>query len=156
MQTSTSAAPSRQEHGKFVYRKRVHFDDLDSFQMLHNTRYALFVEHATEALYVSGGQTLQADPDDNPDQIQVVRAFRIEMLAPFRGIGELTLQLSVQRLGETSCAYAFECRDARAVLCARGERVIVKLDASTGRPTAWTPWFVALHQPLLQSEAAPA
>lgn len=108
--------------------------------MLHNARYALFVERAASAFYreTTGGGWEQG-ADATSDQFHVVRAFQIEYLAPFVGEGELCVELAVERIGATSCTFAFVCTspDERTVY-ARGTRVVVRIDPETQQSAPWS------------------
>ena len=135
----------------FTHLSPVHFDELDAMSMLHNARYAIHVERAVGAWYFSLGKTFELDAARNPDQFHVVRDFHIEFLAPFRGLGNMRIDLWVEKLGETSCIYGFLCssEDGR-VGHARGQRTIVKLDPVSFRPQAWSSFFREHHSSLLR------
>jgi acyl-CoA thioester hydrolase len=142
---------------RFRYLSRVHFDELDPLQMLHNSRFAAHVERAVIAYYESLGRTWQREAHRNPDQFHVVRDFRIEFLSPVAAPGEIRIDVWVEHLGSTSCIYGFECTslDAQTVH-ARGERAIVKVDPRTGRPKPWSEEFREAHLELRkQLPAAP-
>lgn len=143
------------EAGFFTYRQSIYFDDLDALQMLHNARYAVYVERATTAFYESLGKVWEQDVADNPDQFHVVREIHVEFLAPFKGTGELWVGLWLEHLGATSCTYGFHCTSrsgAADVVHARGRRTIVRLDPDSLRPAPWTDWFRAAHEQLARTE----
>ncbi len=141
------------ERAPFVYRQPIYFDDLDALQMLHNARYAIYVERATTAFYESLGKVWEQDVADNPDQFHVVREFQVEFLTPFTRTGELRVGLWLEHLGATSCTYGFRCTSgATDVIHARGRRTIVRLDPVSFRPTPWTDWFRMAHARLANSE----
>lgn len=119
----------------------VYFDELDSNGHLHNTRFAVHVERATTALFAAlGFDTLTVDPRP-PDLRYVVRHFGIEFCAPFRGTGELVVDLQVETVGRTSLVWAFDCYTGSAeVLCGRGIRALVKVDEH-GLPVPWSDTF---------------
>jgi acyl-CoA thioester hydrolase len=137
----------------FTHRSPVWFDELDMLGVLHNARYAVHVEHALFAWYHANGFAFSLDPRVNPDARHVVRGFRIDFLAPFRSAGTLLVRLDVRRLGTTSCTHGFECvsrtDDGAEIVHATGERVVVKIDAATGRPAPWSDRFYQAHAPLL-------
>ncbi len=130
----------------FVYRSHVFFDELDPMQMLHNSRFLTHVERATVAWYGKAGHTWQLDPADNPDQFHVVREFRIEFVSPVIGVGDIDVEIWVERLGRTSCQYGFRCSNGDGVEYARGSRTIVKLDHTTRKPAPWTDGFREHHE----------
>ena len=143
------------ESDPFTYRQLVYFDDLDALQMLHNTRYAVYVERATTAFYESRGKFWEQNIADNPDQFHVVREFQIEFHAPFKGTGELQVSLWLDHLGATSCAYGFRFESSEAgVVHAHGHRTIVRLNPESLRPTPWTDWFRAAHTTLIRRDDA--
>ncbi|MGH3302050.1 MAG: acyl-CoA thioesterase [Streptosporangiaceae bacterium] len=124
----------------FSWPARVFFDDLDAMGMLHNARYLVLLERASSAFFEARGWRWERDPALNPDQHYVVREQTIRYLDPIPGPGEVTVEMRVARLGETSVTLAFEVRsaDGRRVH-ATAERVHVKLDPVTFRPVPWTP-----------------
>jgi acyl-CoA thioester hydrolase len=133
----------------FRYASRVHWDELDALQMLHNARFAAHVERATIAFYESFGRAWTSTVADNPDQFHVVRDFHIEFLAPVARPGELHVEIWVERLGTTSCVYGFRCTtDDGRITHARGDRTIIKVDPETLRPTPWSEPFQRAHREL--------
>lgn len=146
MEASEQAQKRMEENRRFIYRQPVYFDDLDALQILHNARYAIYVERATTAFYESLGKVWEQEVADNPDQFHVVREFHVEFLAPFTRTGDLRVALWLEHLGATSCTYGFECfSGATAVIHARGRRTIIRLDPVSLRPTKWTEWFRQAH-----------
>lgn len=136
---------------RFTHLSPVHFDELDAMSMLHNARYALHVERAIAAWYLAQGRNFELDVDANPDQFHVVRDFHIEFLVPFRGLGNLRIDLWVEKLGETSCVYGFLCSSEDGTVGhARGDRTIVKLDPKSFRPKPWSDFFRDRHQLLVR------
>lgn len=131
---------------KFSYVSRVHFDELDPLQMLHNSRFATHVERAIVSYYETLGRRWEPRVQDNPDQFHVVRDYRIEFLAPVAGPGPLRIDVWVEHIGNTSCVYGFRCTsEDGSIVHARGERTIIKLDPGTHRPLAWTDEFRRGH-----------
>jgi acyl-CoA thioester hydrolase len=118
----------------------VYFDELDSNGHLHNTRFAVHVERATTAFFAAAGfDTLTVDPRP-PDLRYVVKQFGIEFCAPFRGAGEMVVDLRVQTVGRTSLLWAFDCYTSSELVCARGSRALVKVD-ERGLPAPWSGSF---------------
>ena len=126
----------------FVNTAWVHFDELDAMHMLHNARFFLHMERTAAAFFVSMGRRWETRVADNTDQFAVVKAQEIEYLVPFKGTGELRVEMRVEKLGRTSCALAFRFTSPdESVLYARGTRTIVKVNAETLRPSPWTARF---------------
>lgn len=119
----------------------VYFDELDPNGHLHNTRFALHVERATTAVFAAAGlDTVTVDPRPS-DLRYVVRQFSIEFHAPFRGTGELVVDLRVRSFGHTSLVWGFDCYAAVGTeACAVGTRTIVKVD-EFGTPVPWSEQF---------------
>jgi acyl-CoA thioester hydrolase len=130
----------------FTCFSTVHWDELDAMQMLHNSRFAAHVERAIIAWYSKVGGTWTRENSANPDQFHVVREFRIEYLTPVLGPGTMRIDVSIERVGTTSCSYAFVCSsEDGSVLYARGERTIVKIDPESRRPASWSDAFRERH-----------
>jgi len=136
---------------KFVYFTTIHFDELDPMQMLHNSRFAAHVERAVTDFYRTSGRRWERDPRNNPDQFHVVRDLRIEYLNPVFGPCRMRIDIWVEKLGNTSCAYGFLCSsEDGCVAFARGQRTIVKIDPATHRPAPWTDFFREHHSTLVK------
>ena len=137
----------------FTHRTRIWFDELDAMQILHNARYAVHVEHAMTAYFDSLGFPFAQRVQDNPDQFHAVREFHIEFLSPFRGPGELVVELTRERLGMTSATYGFRLVHAGSGrVVAQGRRSIVKLDPQTFAPAPWTDEFLERQDALAVKE----
>jgi acyl-CoA thioester hydrolase len=136
---------------KFRYHSPVHFDELDPMQMLHNSRFGAHVERAIIAFYETTGRRWEADVRRNPDQFHVVREIRIEYLNPVIGPQTMRIDVWVERLGTTSCAYGFLCSSSDGrIPFARGERTIVKIDPASKRPAPWSDFFRDRHAALVK------
>jgi acyl-CoA thioester hydrolase len=134
---------------RFTYITTVHFDELDAMRMLHNARYPALVERAVSAWFAATGNRWHLDPADNPDQFHVVRDLHVEYLNPFLGPGTMRIDIWVENLGNTSCAYGFICSSEDGnVAFARGERTVVKIDPASHRPAPWTDSFRAQQSAL--------
>ncbi|HVR44629.1 MAG TPA: thioesterase family protein [Thermoanaerobaculia bacterium] len=142
---------------KFTYLSRVHFDELDPLQMLHNSRFAAHVERAIVDWYETMGRRWERRLSDNPDQFHVVRDLHIEFLAPVDAPGPLRIDVWVERLGNSSCVYGFRCTSEDGeITYARGDRTIIKLDPESRRPVPWTEAFRSAHRELTKDlPAAP-
>lgn len=117
----------------------VYFDDLDAFQILHNARYLLFVEHTIGSFWRAMGWSGVLDFNSNPDQYHFVRANHLEYHRPMVGTGQLRVRVWIERLGTSSLTFGFrllpmdEDKDY-----ASGTRVIVRVDPQHKRPVAWS------------------
>ena len=115
----------------------VYFDDLDPFGILHNARYLLLFERTLGSFWQNAPQT--------QDHSHVVRANRIEYLKPFHGTGQVRVRVWVEAMGRTSMTFGFRLMPMdEDVDYAVGERVVVCVDPSTWRPTAWSDDYRAL------------
>jgi acyl-CoA thioester hydrolase len=113
----------------------VNFDDLDAMGIVHHARYAFFVERATYRIWRGYGFDQQS-----PDAVHVVRTMNFEFCRPITEIGEINVDVWSLNVGQTSADLGFAVGSTdRRDIYARGRRVIVRLDPSTRRPTAWTP-----------------
>jgi acyl-CoA thioester hydrolase len=119
----------------FAWDSPVFFDEMDPNGHLHNARYAVHVERAQTAFFEQ-----RTDPASRPDDLYyVVRELHLEFLAPVSTPGPLRVELTGLKIGTTSATYGFTCGDDPVK--ARGHRVIVKVDARTGRPVPWSDWY---------------
>ncbi len=138
----------------FMFTSHVFFDDLDAMGMLHNSRYTLLAERANSAFFEANGWRWEADPARNPDQFYVVREQWVRYLEPVRGPGDISVEMWVAALGQSSATYAFRVRSADATrVHANLRRVQVKLDPRTLRPAPWTPKLRAQLETLLRPDA---
>jgi acyl-CoA thioester hydrolase len=122
----------------FTHASEVHFDELDAWQMLHNSRYGLHVERATMAwhLAVTGNPY---GPADDPDQFVFMREFQIEFEAPVTGPQTIWVDIWRTRRGRSSFTHVFQCRNEDgSVVFARGRKTVVRIDPATGKPTPWS------------------
>jgi acyl-CoA thioester hydrolase len=137
----------------FVNTASVHFDELDAMHMLHNARFFLHMERTATALFMSLGRRCESAAAKNPDLFAVVKAQEIEYLVPFRGTGEMRVEMLVENVGRTSCTLAFRFMSPdQSVLYARGTRTIVKVSSETLRPTPWTEGFQDAVRALVADE----
>ncbi|WP_223199377.1 acyl-CoA thioesterase [Solihabitans fulvus] len=129
----------------------VHFDDLDAMGVLHNSRYALLVERATNTYWQRLGWSMDAAVSTFPEVLPVVREFMISFAVPVVGAGERVVHLWLDRLGTTSVVYGFRVlSDDRSVVHAQGHRVVVNLDPATLRPAPISDTMRASLVPLLR------
>jgi acyl-CoA thioester hydrolase len=117
----------------------VHFDDLDAFGILHNSRYGVLAERAWAAFWQQHGLAYSADWQLLDDGFHVVKELRISFEAPVDRAGPYGMHLWVERLGRTSMTYGFRlCSADGQRTYARGSRTLVRLDRETMRPTEWS------------------
>lgn len=122
----------------------VYFDDLDAFQILHNARYLLLFERTIGSFWRHLGWGGTLDVQKNPDQFHLVRANNIEYLRPVVGVSEVRVRVWVHALGRTSLTFGFSVMPMdEDVDCAKGTRVIVRVDAQSKQPLAWSESFRA-------------
>ncbi len=137
-------------HAPFRSTQRVYFDDLDALNILHNVRYVLFMERARGELFQALGFRWEDPLDQNPDKFHVVAAHEISYLAPVRGEGDLTVELQPSHLGTTSLVITARIRSAHGdTVHAQGTTRLVRLDAASFKPCAWSPRFRDAVRPLL-------
>ncbi|MGJ5829546.1 acyl-CoA thioesterase [Streptomyces ossamyceticus] len=137
-------------HGRLV-PVTVHFDDLDALGMLHNARYPVMVERAWTQHWREQGYGFDGDWAAAGDFCNVVKELRISYEAPVTRPGAYAVHLWLERLGTTGLTYGFRfCSTDGSRTYARGTRVLVRLDADTLRPTAWSDDFRASGRELLR------
>ena len=117
----------------------VHFDDLDAMGIVHNARYAVFLERALSQWWVDRGHSYEGGHPTTPDVFHAVAEYSISYREPVRGTGEIGVHFWIDKLGESSAVYGFRMvsADGRTVH-AEGRRVNIKLDPRTLRPAPWS------------------
>ena len=131
----------------------VHFDDLDSMGMVHNTRYPVLVERAMTLFWHRLGYTYYNRTTGHPDASIAVAEFSIKYLAPVRGTGEVGVHFWTERISDTSVSYAFRVQSHDgATVHAEGRRVHIRFDVSTMRPTTWGEDTLARYEALRQRD----
>lgn len=119
----------------------VYFDDLDAFYILHNARYLVLFERTLGAFWEHVGMG-SFEPESAGDHCHLVRANRIEYLAPVKGTGRVRVRVWVEKLGTTSLTFGFRVMPMDQDLDhATGTRTIVRVDPATQRPLPWTEPF---------------
>jgi acyl-CoA thioester hydrolase len=117
----------------------VHFDDLDAMGIVHNARYAVFLERALGMWWSAHGFTLVDGRPSNPDWVHAVAEYSISYRTPVRGTGEIGVHFWLDKMGESSAVYGFRVVSADGkTVHAEGRRVNIKLDPATLRPAPWT------------------
>ncbi|WP_433611302.1 acyl-CoA thioesterase [Dactylosporangium sp. CA-139114] len=128
----------------------VHFDDLDPMGIVHNARYAVFLERALSRWWAERGVSFAGGRPSTPDAVHAVAEYSIAYRAPVRGTGEIGVHFWLESLGESSAVYRFRILSADgATVHAEGRRVNVKLDPGTLRPAPWTEAARTAARPLL-------
>ena len=139
---SSASATASVEYGVLI-PVAVHFDDLDAFGMLHNTRFAVLVERAWNEYWWSQGFGVQDGIRQSrivrDDTFNVIKAMNIEFDLPVMHAGDYAVHLWMERLGRTSATAGFRvCDAAGSTTHAHGTRAVVCLDPATMRPTEWS------------------
>lgn len=112
---------------------QVYFHDLDALGMVHHAYYAILLERAWWPFWADRGYSPRS-----PDALQVIREMTVSYYFPITEVGEVSVELWVNRVGKTSADFRFAIRSAdKTVLHAEGKRVSVRLDAKTHRPAPW-------------------
>lgn len=118
----------------------IYFDDLDAFKILHNARYVLLFERTIGAFWELLGAEGPLGAMSDPDQYHLVRANQVDYLRPVTGdMGKVRVRVWVERLGSSSLTFGLRLLPMdEDVDCARGTRVVVKVDPDSKRPESWT------------------
>ena len=142
------------EYG-FLAPMRVYFDDLDSFGMLHNSRYSVLVERVWAIYWRQQGLAYSKDGKLLDDAFSVVKEQRVSYEFPINRPGEYGVHIWLERIGRTSMTYGFRVRSADGtVTYAHGSRTIVRLDRQTLRPSEWSQEGRSVSEKLLRRDAA--
>lgn len=105
----------------------VFIDDIDGFGMLYHARYLTIVDHAIAEYWFDTGWRF-----DTATAL-AVRAVTLDYLAPISTVGAVDVWFRLIDAGRTSITYGFEVCSGD-VVAARGTRVMVHIDRTTGRP----------------------
>jgi acyl-CoA thioester hydrolase len=128
----------------------VHFDDLDAMGIVHNARYAVFLERALSQYWAERGHSYAGGRPTTSDVMHAVVEYSIRYHTPVRGTGEIGVHFWLESLGESSAVYRFRILSADGeTVHAEGRRVNVKLDPRTLRPAPWSEDARAVGRPLL-------
>jgi acyl-CoA thioester hydrolase len=120
---------------------------LDLLGVLHNAAYLLLFERARTDFWQAHGAGYSAETLDWP--YLVVRN-EINYRAPIRSDQTVDVTVSVAKLGNSSITFAHEVFAKDGELAAEGQTVIVRIDAQTSRPTAWSDRFRGLVGPYVR------
>jgi len=117
----------------------IHFDDLDAMGIVHNSRYAVFLERALVSFWSARGHHIANGRPTTTDVFNAVREFSITYHQPITFTGEVAVHFWLERLGETSAVYDFRFTSLDlSTVYAEGRRVVIKLNPKTMRPTPWS------------------
>jgi len=136
--------------GKFYERVMgVYFDDLDSFQILHNARYLLLFERTLGAFWMDIGWG-EFQNAAQPDQFHLVRHNEVTYEAPVKGVGKVRVRVWIEKLGSTSLVFGFRVMPMNEdTNYASGRRVIVHVEPKTLESVPWTDGFRQVMGPWL-------
>lgn len=129
----------------------VHFDDLDSMSMVHNTRYGVLVERGMTTYWHRLGYTYHNGTTGHPDAAVAVAEFSIRYKMPIMGTGNVGIHFWTEKIGDSSVVYGFRVVsiDGKTVH-AEGNRVHIRFDAAKMRPTNWVGETRAVYEKLLR------
>jgi acyl-CoA thioester hydrolase len=128
----------------------VHFDDLDAMGIVHNARYAVFLERALSNWWAERGHSYAGGRPTTSDVMHAVIEYSISYRTPVRGTGAIGVHFWLESMGESSAVYRFRILSADGgTVHAEGRRVNVKLDPRTLRPAPWSEDAREVAQPLL-------
>ena len=134
---------------------QVHFDDLDAMGVVHNGKYVLLLERALSDYWSPRGWAFDPSAAHFADIFFVVREFNIRYEVPITTVGNVNVELWIDRLGASSIVYGFRVKSADgAITHAQGSRVQVKIDRTTFRPSQLSEAILRDCQPLLREPAA--
>jgi acyl-CoA thioester hydrolase len=140
----------------FLVPMTVHFDDLDSFGMLHNSHYGVLAERAWTWYWLQREVGYSKDGVVIGDGFIVVKELRISYEFPIDRPGKYGVHVWIERLGRTSATYGFRvCSGDGSRTYAHGSRTIVCLDRKTLRPSAWSEHVRSLSRELLRPDHHP-
>jgi acyl-CoA thioester hydrolase len=117
----------------------VHFDDLDAMGIVHNARYAVFLERALSEWWSAHSHSYEGGQPTTSDVFHAVAEYSISYRQPVRGTGEIGVHFWIDKLGESSAVYGFRMVSADGqTVHAEGRRVNIKIDPKTLRPAPWS------------------
>lgn len=120
----------------------VYFDDLDAYQILHNSKYLLLFERTIGSFWMRMGWFGSAHQTLDPDRYHLVRANHIEYHRPVTSIGEVRVRIWVEKLGRSSLTFGMRMLPMdQDIDYATGSRVLVRVDEQSKQPTPWSDEF---------------
>jgi acyl-CoA thioester hydrolase len=113
---------------------QVYFNDLDAFGMVYHGYYMMLIDRAWMPFWTDRGYDSRS-----PDALQAVREMTVSYNFPIIEVGEVSVELWINRVGNTSADMGFAIRSAdKTVLHAEDRRITVHIDANTLRPAPWS------------------
>lgn len=121
--------------GVFYFVMPVRWGDLDAQNHVNNTLYFRYFEEARVQLFRQAGMGLGIN------KVGLLAHSSCDFLKPVLYPATVVVKLVLTRIGRTSLRFdtVLECQDEPGVTYAQGENVIVGADATSGRPSPWTP-----------------
>ncbi|MGW4233370.1 acyl-CoA thioesterase [Streptomyces sp. NPDC004980] len=133
----------------------VHFDDLDSFGMVHHGKYPSLFERALTTYWTGRGISFNRSQSSVADVFQVVKVMELNYELPITSVGEVQVHFWIERMGRTSYTYGFRVlSDTESVVHATGRRVQVNLDPETLRPSPFSQKALDAARPLMAEAAS--
>ena len=135
--------------GPFVSHQRVFFDLFDALGMLHNVNYFLLFERARGDFWRANNLHLDAS---NPDWPYYVVHNEITYRAPIFEEQIVSVTVGARVLGRTSLTFAHSVTMEDGTVSAEGATVIVRVNAVTKRPVAWSDGFRTMMEQYVSVE----
>lgn len=152
-----SAAPESIVQYGHVESIFVHFDDLDSMGMVHNSRYAVMLERSLTNFWEQHGYSHSGGKPSHPDTFVAVVEYSISYKVPVFGTGEILVHFWADRIGKSSAVYGFRVLSADGkTVHAEGRRVHIRLDPENMTPTPWADETRAIYDTILQPAGSAA
>lgn len=137
----------------FVILVTVHFNDLDLFGMLHNSRYSMLVEQAWATYWRRREIGFTKDWTLAEDGFHVVKELRVSYELPIDRPGDYGVHIWLERIGRTSLTHGFRIYSGDVARShAHGSRTLVHIDPATLRPAEWSREARSLSEKLLRPD----
>ena len=128
----------------FTCTARVYFDQFDKLHVLHNAQYVLLFERARWEFWEMLGLAPETEDADWP---YLVAKNTINYRKAIREPQTVTIEMGVRDIRMSSLTIHQRLHDKHGALCAESEIVLVRVDAETGKPIAWSQTVRTLLQP---------
>jgi acyl-CoA thioester hydrolase len=135
------------DHQTFISKQLVYWDMLDLLGVLHNARYVVMFERARFDFWSHLGVGPQAPGFDWP---YVVARNEVNYRSAIRSEQEVEVTVVIQQIQNSSLTFEHTVIDARGVVSADGATTLVRVDAKSYRPVAWSEGFRELVQPYVK------